>query len=78
MKARWETNLGKFWAYCLKEDHQSSFHTDRPPIVIYPSPHRFFSPQPAPSLYTHHSFAFGNLHSVFLTAFNSGFPFDDP
>ena len=73
-----ETNLGTFLAYHLMEDHQGSFHNNRLPTDTYVSPHRFFSPQLAASLYTPHCFAFGNFHSVFLTAFHSGFPFDDP
>ena len=77
-KLGWKTNLGTFWAYRMKEDHQSSFHANRPPAGTHPSPNCFFSPQLAASLYAPHSFAFGNFDSIFLSAFHSGFPFDDP
>ena len=77
-KLGWETNSGMFWAYSLMEDHQSSFYAIWPPTGTYPSSHHFFSPQPVPSLYTPHSFAFGNFHLVFLTAFHSGLPSIDP
>lgn len=37
-KLSWETDFGTFWAECLNEDHQGSFHANRPPPGTYPPP----------------------------------------